>query len=450
MEIREVKIEEYWPLIVKNTEEFGQIAVAENPEFNKLAGCIYQVLQDSFVRDATEYSVGRWENMLDLTPENGDTLDDRKARILTCLNIKLPYTVRVLRQMLIGLLGEDNFTMNINNDTATLTVAVSLDTTESQIAEVESLLDHVLPRNLVTEISEVPMGYTMLDYLESTGNQYLIVDEPFIPRESGVEIKATKTAYSLSKILWGLYGDGKGDACTGAPTVKDFWGSPMGEYVALDFFASNTPVNKPVSYTEPFMASVNWLGERKIRLTQGANKYEASDDYYKDCINYPKQGLFAAFNINNNKGVEISKKFRIHNARFSQVGVQTRNLLPMLDPTGTPCMVDMVTRCKPFYNSGTGDFTYPGAEQAIQTLDLDFEAKNYAQLTEHGVRRLYHVPKGYTGTKDDYAAEHGFKELVEPPMPMTGYWMPEWRETETQLILDWVETEAPIEVTEND
>jgi hypothetical protein len=111
-------------------------------------------------------------------------------------------------------------------------------------------------------------------------------------------------------------------------------------------------------------------------------------------------------------------------------------------------MVDMVTRCKPFYNSGTGDFTYPGAEQAIQTLDLDFEAKNYAQLTEHGVRRLYHVPKGYNGTKDEYAAANGFKELVEPPMPMTGYWMPEWRETETQLILDWVETEAPTEPLE--
>jgi hypothetical protein len=69
----------------------------------------------------------------------------------------------------------------------------------------------------------------------------------------------------------------------------------------------------------------------------------------------------------------------------------------------------------------------------------------YAQLTEHGVRRLYHVPKGYNGGKEEYAAEHGFKILVETPMPEEGYWIPEWHDREDCIELEWVETEPPAE-----
>lgn len=74
----------------------------------------------------------------------------------------------------------------------------------------------------------------------------------------------------------------------------------------------------------------------------------------------------------------------------------------------------------------------------------------YAKLTDHGVRRLYHVPQGCTLTVDEYAAQNGFKLLVETPAPLEGYWEPSWYETETQVILDWVETEPPMEVFEND
>lgn len=123
-----------------------------------------------------------------------------------------------------------------------------------------------------------------------------------------------------------------------------------------------------------------------------------------------------------------------------------RNYVPALDPTGAPCMYDTVSR-KTFYNSGTGDFIYP--TDAAPAVSADLDEKFYAKLTEHGVRRLYHVPHGYTGSKDQYATENGYKELVEPPMPLEGYWTPEWRETETQLILEWVEAE-PINTEEHE
>jgi hypothetical protein len=35
---------------------------------------------------------------------------------------------------------------------------------------------------------------------------------------------------------------------------------------------------------------------------------------------------------------------------------------------------------------------------------------------------------------------------VEPPMPVEGYWAPEWTETDAQLICNWVEVDAPAEI----
>lgn len=190
MELRQVTIEEYWPLIVKNTAEFGQIAVAENPEFNNLAQCIYNALCDGFVLDATEYGVSRWESILDIIPPDGATLDERKAAILNYLSIKLPYTWRVLKRMIASIVGgEDKFEMDIDNDTATLTVALSTYTTQAQINNVKSMLERVLPMNLVTEtiVKEIPDDYLRLEFLESTGTQYI---DTGVPLSNESEVRA--------------------------------------------------------------------------------------------------------------------------------------------------------------------------------------------------------------------------------------------------------------------
>ena len=146
--LREVTIEEYWPLIVKNTAEFQQIAVAENPEFNKLAECIYRVLEDGFIADATEYGVERWEKILGISPADGATLDDRKAAVLTHLNVKLPYTWRVLKQMLVPILGgEDKFVMEYVNDEGKLVLHTDR-LNDTMLATVSDLLERVLPQNI--------------------------------------------------------------------------------------------------------------------------------------------------------------------------------------------------------------------------------------------------------------------------------------------------------------
>lgn len=497
--LREVKIEEYWPLIVKNTAEFGQIAVAENPEFNNLAECIYRVLCDSFIdADMTEYGVSRWEKMLGITPAEGSSLDDRKAAILTQLSVKIPYTVRVLRQMLVGLLGEDNFTMKLNNDTATLTVAVSLDTTEAQIAEVESLLDRVLPRNLVTEmewIDGLPIDYTHVAYLENvigdnSESASILTDIYPTQNTRGRMVgEAVKSPYVITCCAFGC----NARVDDPVPPFTSYWwyrsyngGNDVG-------FAMN---GKNVGKASYMSAGIHTLefGKDGLRVDGVLKGTPKEIGEFKS----PRPLMF----LSETPIYKWARCFRgkAYSFQLWENDIPILNFVPALDPTGAPCFFDTVTK-KPYVTATGWDFTvgidtqqqldnfisslpnYNGQAveqlqlnlaEALQTpenearlaeamaknaaspamipLDMEYIApKFYAKLTEHGIRRLYHVPKGYTGTMDEYAAANGFKELVEPPMPLEGYWMPEWREIETQLILDWIETEPPTEeVTENE
>jgi hypothetical protein len=120
------------------------------------------------------------------------------------------------------------------------------------------------------------------------------------------------------------------------------------------------------------------------------------------------------------------------------------NYIPALNPEGQPGMYDTVSKVFKT-NIGTGDFLYPGKETEATTYTLR-RPRMYAKLSEHGLRRLYHVPKGYNGSKEEYAEENGYKILVETPMPEEGNWTPLWKDREDCIELEWVETEPPTEV----
>ena len=120
---------------------------------------------------------------------------------------------------------------------------------------------------------------------------------------------------------------------------------------------------------------------------------------------------------------------------------QAFNGIPALSPTGAPCMFDMVSR-QPFYNLGTGDFLY---QTESTTYSLRRVLPDWGKLTEHGLSRLYHAPASYKGELYDYALENGYKPIIETEKPEEGYWTPRWTETEEEIILEWVETEPPMD-----
>lgn len=146
--LRVIDIRDYCPPLVRDTAEFQQIAAAMNPELNKLQECIYRILKDAFIdEDTTEYGVRRMENSTNITPENGESLDVRKARVLRYLNNHLPYTLPVLRQMLESLVGEGNVEVTVVNETSHLIVHTN-EVTENILNQIDSRLKNVVPANL--------------------------------------------------------------------------------------------------------------------------------------------------------------------------------------------------------------------------------------------------------------------------------------------------------------
>jgi len=83
---------------------------------------------------------------------------------------------------LVSIVGEANFDINYIPAENKLYLQFSPEVTIEQIEEVNSLLERVLPSNVVTEIDEIPITYTRLEYLESTGTQY--VDTGYIPNSN--------------------------------------------------------------------------------------------------------------------------------------------------------------------------------------------------------------------------------------------------------------------------
>lgn len=151
---RIVKIENYLPPVVREVDVFQQIANAQNPEFNLLQSRIVQTFSERFIQTATEYGVRRWEQLLLISPKAEETLEQRKERILTYLNIKTPYTWRMLESMLAAYLGDGNFKLKYDNELTKLFLTLNW-LSSYAYADIESLLGKVLPANIIFE-----MGYT--------------------------------------------------------------------------------------------------------------------------------------------------------------------------------------------------------------------------------------------------------------------------------------------------
>ena len=181
--------------------------------------------------------------------------------------------------------------------------------------------------------------------------------------------------------------------------------------------------------TGQITTKLNWLNSRLAESPFGSNTLSI----------LPFEPVMSLFLFAANVGGTATHPWlgTIHSAAISQGSEIVHNFVPCIDNLGNPCMYDTITK-EAFCNDGSGQFIVP-AETTTYSLRQPQAA--YAQLTKHGICRLYHVPEGYEGSEEDYAQEFGFKQLVENDRPEEieegYYWHPRWKETETEVILYW-------------
>lgn len=137
----------YLPHYMQEYMEIKEIMKAEQPEIDALWSSVENAFADQYILDASEYGVMRWESMLEISPKDTDTLDERKFRILTRLNQELPYTLTKLKETLTALCGADGFSINLIAAQYHIEIKLAIGH-HNNYQEVVSLLDKMIPANL--------------------------------------------------------------------------------------------------------------------------------------------------------------------------------------------------------------------------------------------------------------------------------------------------------------
>lgn len=148
---KEVDLLSYWMPILRNLKDFQEISKAEEPEIKLLLEATDHALNNMFIETADEYGIERFESMMGIYPEEGDTLDTRRFRVLIKWSDKLPYTEEALKVLLETLCGKDGFMIISDYANYSLSVKLAL-YNENNVGQVEELLDRVVPANIVTQV----------------------------------------------------------------------------------------------------------------------------------------------------------------------------------------------------------------------------------------------------------------------------------------------------------
>lgn len=148
------KLINYLPYVVRDYAEFQGITGAEQPEFETAWAAADDLLANQFIKTAGNLGLSRWEKILCITPKGTDTLDDRRFRVLARLNEELPYTLPQLRVILGTLCGAGNYSAEVVEGTYQLIVKIGL-AAKNNFSDVESLLDRVVPQNMVVNLLQL-------------------------------------------------------------------------------------------------------------------------------------------------------------------------------------------------------------------------------------------------------------------------------------------------------
>lgn len=151
--VRDVDILSYLPSVLHEIKELVEIANVENPVIDFLWQEIEKTLNNQFVLTINEDKNGatRYEKMLKLKVPATDTIETRRFRILTRYQEKVPYSYKVLKQLLDSLLGANHYDLERNVAEKWLNVQIEL-TVKGQFETVQLLLERITPQNMLLTV----------------------------------------------------------------------------------------------------------------------------------------------------------------------------------------------------------------------------------------------------------------------------------------------------------
>lgn len=147
---KDVDLLSYWMPFLRNLKEFKEIAKAEEPEIRMLLEAVDRTLNNMFINTADERGIARYEELLNITPEEGDTLDMRRFKVISKWSDRGVYTKDAIHEMLTSYCGKDNFEIIEKYEDFIIEIVTSLPIYGS-LEVVNDKLTSILPANMIIQ-----------------------------------------------------------------------------------------------------------------------------------------------------------------------------------------------------------------------------------------------------------------------------------------------------------
>ena len=151
-DIRDVRIERYFPDVLSSADDFKALAAAVDPELIGVWKALWKQMLNTFVYDLDTDGAARWESMLKLYPASTDSLDARKRAILARINSALPYTFKNFQSLLDSVYGSGNAVESVDYGSRALWIDLSASILNKSAA-VRRMATVISPANMTIGIS---------------------------------------------------------------------------------------------------------------------------------------------------------------------------------------------------------------------------------------------------------------------------------------------------------
>lgn len=219
----------------------------------------------------------------------------------------------------------------------------------------------------------LPDGFRRVEYLESTGSQYIKLG--YIPtNNTGIKAKL-RTTSSGDSFPMGFF----------TSSSNSFYIPSCGGGAHYGFGTKAESWSYPIDKSAISISTLNYLNDKKVTVSSGSNY--SSKDLSDFTATLNKELYLFALNQNNVAAWKWTGRF--YEVIITEGDEIAMRLIPAINDTKVPCMYDLVSQ-KPFYNDGTGFFLYPYSEE-------DYKPVPY--LISNGNQRIDtgYIPNKNTG-----------------------------------------------------
>ena len=186
--------------------------------------------------------------------------------------------------------------------------------------------------------SELPEGYTAVEYIQSSGTQYIDTGRK-LTQDSDITIDFQ--IVDRTNINAGIFGSRESAAKNNLALFQNYSGSSVLSCDFSEYLKHRVAVSKTFN---------------RIKIQMNKNGVWVNDILKKswsDVADFetPTNGLI--FDVGNNNWTGNKAVMRL----YSYTDGDAQKLVPCLDADGVPCLYDLISKTA-FYNQGSGSFTW--------------------------------------------------------------------------------------------